>query len=71
MPEAIAIEHVTKAYGPGKGVFDASFAVESGEIFGFLGPNGAGMAVLSAALAVGFWASLEWLDLPHAGSAPS
>ena len=41
MPE-IAISHLTKDYGHGRGVFDVSIEVERGECFGFLGPNGAG-----------------------------
>ena len=38
----IQIDHLTRDYGEGKGVFDLSFHVEQGEAFGFLGPNGAG-----------------------------
>jgi len=38
----IRIEHLTRDYGGGKGVFDLSFEVKQGEAFGFLGPNGAG-----------------------------
>jgi len=38
----IEVEHFTKDYGSGRGVFDASFHVDQGEVFGFLGPNGAG-----------------------------
>ena len=38
----IELEHVTKDYGNGKGVFDVTFSVEEGEVLGFLGPNGAG-----------------------------
>lgn len=38
----IELQHVTKDYGNGKGVFDLSFAVSRGEAFGYLGPNGAG-----------------------------
>jgi ABC-2 type transport system ATP-binding protein len=38
----ITVEHLTKDYGAGRGVFDVSFVVEQGEAFGFLGPNGAG-----------------------------
>ena len=38
----LQIEHLTKDYGHGRGVFDVSFQVEKGEVFGFLGPNGAG-----------------------------
>lgn len=38
----IEVNHLTKDYGSGRGVFDVSFRVEEGEVFGFLGPNGAG-----------------------------
>ena len=38
----IEVEHLTKDYGSGRGVFDVSFNVQKGEVFGFLGPNGAG-----------------------------
>ena len=38
----IDVEHLTKDYGSGRGVFDVSFRVDKGEVFGFLGPNGAG-----------------------------
>jgi len=38
----IEVEHFTKDYGHGRGVFDASFKIEQGEVYGFLGPNGAG-----------------------------
>ena len=38
----IEVNHLTKDYGFGRGVFDVSFGVEKGEVFGFLGPNGAG-----------------------------
>lgn len=38
----VQITGITKDYGHGRGVFDASFAVERGEVMGFLGPNGAG-----------------------------
>lgn len=40
--QVIQVDHLTKDYGFGRGVFDVSFGVEEGEVFGFLGPNGAG-----------------------------
>ncbi len=38
----IELEHLTRDYGCGKGIFDLSLNVKQGEVFGFLGPNGAG-----------------------------
>ena len=38
----INVEHLTKDYGFGRGVFDVSIQVHKGECFGYLGPNGAG-----------------------------
>ncbi len=40
--EVIKVDHLTKDYGSGRGVFDVCFSVAEGEVFGFLGPNGAG-----------------------------
>jgi ABC-2 type transport system ATP-binding protein len=42
MPAAIALEQLTKSYGPHRGIVDVDLTVETGEVFGFLGPNGAG-----------------------------
>lgn len=38
----LEVDHLTKDYGSGRGVFDVSFSVGKGEVYGFLGPNGAG-----------------------------
>lgn len=38
----LEVDHLTKDYGSGRGVFDVSFSVNKGECYGFLGPNGAG-----------------------------
>lgn len=42
MTTAIAFEHVVKRYGETRAVDDVSFAVEAGEMFGLIGPDGAG-----------------------------
>lgn len=42
MNNAITVDHLTKDFGHGRGIFDVSFNVRPGEVFGFLGPNGAG-----------------------------
>ena len=41
----IDVRNLTKDYGKGRGVFDVSFRMEPGEVFGFLGSNGAGKTV--------------------------
>lgn len=38
----ISVQHLTRDYGSGKGIFDLSIGVDRGEVFGFLGPNGSG-----------------------------
>ncbi|GHU71890.1 ABC transporter ATP-binding protein [Clostridia bacterium] len=38
----LQIDHLTKDFGSGRGVFDVTFNVNKGEVYGFLGPNGAG-----------------------------
>lgn len=42
MSEIITVEHLKKYYKEVKAVDDISFTVEKGELFGFLGVNGAG-----------------------------
>jgi ABC-2 type transport system ATP-binding protein len=39
---ALEVRSLTKWYGRARGVEDVTFAVERGEIFGYLGPNGSG-----------------------------
>ena len=48
---AIHTRGLTKDYGEGHGLFDLDLEVERGEIFGFLGPNGAGQVDDDAAAA--------------------
>lgn len=38
----IDIQHLTKDYGQGRGVFDVTLSIKKGEVYGYLGPNGAG-----------------------------
>lgn len=42
MGEIIAVENLSKSYGPIQAVDDIGFAVGEGQLFAFLGPNGAG-----------------------------
>ena len=46
----IEVRHFTKDYTCGRGVFNVSFAVRTGEVVGFLGANGAGKTVTMRAL---------------------
>ena len=39
---AIAVESLTKLYGPFKAISDVSFTIPQGQVVAFLGPNGAG-----------------------------
>jgi ABC-2 type transport system ATP-binding protein len=38
----LEVRSLTKWYGSAKGVEDVTFAIEQGEVFGYLGPNGSG-----------------------------
>lgn len=40
----IRFKNLTKSYDAGRGIFDFSFEVEEGEVFGLLGPDGSGKA---------------------------
>jgi ABC-2 type transport system ATP-binding protein len=40
--KAIEVTSLTKRYGSARGIEDLTFSVESGEVFGYLGPNGSG-----------------------------
>lgn len=42
MEEVIKIEHLTKDYGSGRGVFDINLTIHKGEMVGFIGTNGSG-----------------------------
>ena len=43
---AIEVHHVSKSYGRVKALDDVSFTVEKGEVFGLIGPDGAGKTSL-------------------------
>ena len=40
--DPIVIEHLTKDYGEGRGIFDFNFTIKKGEMIGFVGTNGSG-----------------------------
>lgn len=43
---AIEVEHITKTYGTVTALDDVSFMVEPGEVFGLIGPDGAGKTTM-------------------------
>ena len=38
----IKLDHLTKDYGEGRGVFDLNLDIEQGEMMGYVGTNGSG-----------------------------
>ena len=50
MTAAITADHLTIRFGSFTAVHDVSFSVSTGEIFGFLGPNGSGKTTIIKAL---------------------
>jgi len=49
----IAVKDATLKYSKGKGIFDLNFKVKKGEVFGYMGPDGAGKTTTISML-VGF-----------------
>lgn len=44
--QSVSVEHLSKYYGEVKALDDVTFTVEKGELFGFIGPDGAGKTSL-------------------------
>ena len=59
--DAVAVSGVAKSFGDTRALDDVSFTVRPGELFGFIGPDGAGKTTL--------FRILTTLILPDAGSA--
>ncbi len=60
-PDAVIVEALTKRFGKTVAVSEVSLTIRSGELFGFIGPDGAGKTTLFRVLAT--------LLLPDGGSA--
>ena len=58
---AIEVDHISKSYGAVQALNDVSFAVNRGEVFGLIGPDGSGKTTMFRILCT--------LLLPDAGSA--
>lgn len=43
---AVSLQHISKSYGDVKAVVDVSFDVKKGELFGLIGPDGAGKTTI-------------------------
>ncbi len=61
MEEVIKVNHLTKDYKQGKGIFDFNFSIKEGEVVGLVGTNGSGKTTTMRHL-MGFLK-------PHAGNA--
>lgn len=59
--QAVTVENIEKSYGAVRALHDVSFAVERGELFGLIGPDGAGKSTL--------FRILTTLILPDRGTA--
>ena len=44
--DAVVVEHLAKAYGRVQALNDLSFGVKQGELYGIIGPDGAGKTTL-------------------------
>ena len=63
MSDIIKIEHLNKCFGDVKAVNDLSFRVKKGELFAFLGVNGAGksttISIIMRAVTQGQWKCVD------------
>ena len=58
----LEIQNLTKYYGKIRGVENISLKLEEGEIFGFIGPNGAMIIDTPGMRELGMWKVSEGLD---------
>ena len=60
---AIEVNHVSKSYGRVKALDDVSFSVSKGEVFGLIGPDGAGKTTLYRLLTTLLLPEKGWLKV--------
>lgn len=68
---AVAVSHVSKHYGKVEALSDVSLSVERGEIFGFIGPDGAGKTTLFRIIATLLLPDGKTASSPSASSSSS
>ena len=61
---AIEVNHISKSYGKVKALDDVSFAVSKGEVFGLIGPDGAGKTTMFRILCSLLLPDRGFLDKP-------
>ena len=59
----IEVNHVSKSYGRVKALDDVSFSVSKGEVFGLIGPDGAGKTTLYRLLTTLLLPEKGWLKV--------
>jgi hypothetical protein len=60
MGPVLETKKLTKYYGKSRGIIDVDMEIGEGEIFGFIGPNGAGMNVYLFELRRAWKGALVW-----------
>ncbi len=59
MSTIIQTNHLTKSYGQSRGIIEVTFDIQEGEVFGFLGMTGVGIALLVIGLVQFRYADIE------------
>jgi ABC-type microcin C transport system duplicated ATPase subunit YejF len=72
--QRLEIDHVSKRYGDVVALREITFDVRAGELFGFVGSNGAGTGAAGGAIsvlgAIGILAALPLIRTPHRDTTP-
>ncbi len=59
MSTIIQTNHLTKSYGQSRGIIEVTFDIQEGEVFGFRGMTGVGIALLVIGLVQFRYADIE------------